>query len=262
MKLDQQVKILTRELEELKRGSIHQDKQQQQQQQSVNIDSANSQALATQVATLSSDIVHHRGQISHLSTQLEKIAKTIPKHDSRLDELNLKIEILEVKTTCGIYIWKINEVKRRYQEAKEGKTSSLYSPPFYSSTHGYRLCLRAYLNGDGTGKNTHVSLFVVIMKGEYDDLLQWPFRHRVELTLINQDSPTDTRSSKTQRFIPNQESNSFKKPQDAFNVASGFPEFVPVSILDDPGFAKNGIIYFRVKLDPPADPTGPDQAAY
>jgi hypothetical protein len=36
-----------------------------------------------------------------------------------------------------------------------------------------------YLNGDGSGKKTHLSLFIVIMRGEYDALLPWPFRNKV-----------------------------------------------------------------------------------
>lgn len=36
-----------------------------------------------------------------------------------------------------------------------------------------------YLNGDGAGKGTHMSLFFVVMKGDYDALLPWPFRHKV-----------------------------------------------------------------------------------
>lgn len=50
---------------------------------------------------------------------------------------------------------------------------------FYTAKYGYKLCLRLYLNGDGTGKKTHLSLFIVIMKGEYDALLPWPFRNKV-----------------------------------------------------------------------------------
>lgn len=50
---------------------------------------------------------------------------------------------------------------------------------FYTAKYGYKLCLRLYLNGDGTGKRTHLSLFIVIMRGEYDALLSWPFRNKV-----------------------------------------------------------------------------------
>ena len=41
-----------------------------------------------------------------------------------------------------------------------GKVTSLYSPPFFSSHTGYRMCLRAYLNGDGMGEKTHLALFL------------------------------------------------------------------------------------------------------
>ena len=47
------------------------------------------------------------------------------------------------------------------------------------SVVGYKLCARIYLNGDGMGKTTHVSLFFVIMRGQFDALLKWPFRQKV-----------------------------------------------------------------------------------
>lgn len=43
------------------------------------------------------------------------------------------------------------------------------------------MCLRIYLNGDGTGRGTHLSLFFVVMKGPNDALLRWPFNQKVGL---------------------------------------------------------------------------------
>ena len=49
-----------------------------------------------------------------------------------------------------ILIWKVNEVEKRIEEAKTGKILSLYSPLFLLLyMHGYRMCLRLYLDGDG-----------------------------------------------------------------------------------------------------------------
>lgn len=50
---------------------------------------------------------------------------------------------------------------------------------FYTSRYGYKMCLRIYLNGDGTGRGTHLSLFFVVMKGPHDALLRWPFNQKV-----------------------------------------------------------------------------------
>ncbi len=48
------------------------------------------------------------------------------------------------------------------------------------------MCVRAYLNGDGSGYNTHLSLFFVIMRGEFDNLLKWPFDYKVSMILVGE----------------------------------------------------------------------------
>lgn len=213
----------------------------------------------TQLVT---DVEQHKGSIAQMGATVDSISSSIPRYDTILEELNLKIEILEVKSCTGIYVWKVNDLARRTREARIGRTLSLYSPPFYTSVHGYRICLRAYLNGDGNGRGTHVSLYIVIMKSEYDELLSWPFAYNVVLTLINQVEPMKPEKSMTHKFVPSPSSSSFQKPQDTFNVASGFPEFAPVSVLNDPLFCKSDTIYFRIKLEPPSAPTGPDQLQF
>ena len=45
--------------------------------------------------------------------------------------------------------------------------------------------LRVNANGDGSGKGTHLSLFVHLLKGEYDDQLQWPFNAKITVQLLN-----------------------------------------------------------------------------
>lgn len=59
--------------------------------------------------------------------------------------------------------------------------SALPLTAFYTSKYGYKMCLRVYLNGDGTGRGTHLSLFFVVMKGPNDALLRWPFNQKVGL---------------------------------------------------------------------------------
>ena len=54
-----------------------------------------------------------------------------------------------------------------------------FSPTaFYTSKYGYKMCLRIYLNGDGTGRGSHLSLFFVVMRGLSDALLNWPFNQK------------------------------------------------------------------------------------
>ncbi len=68
------------------------------------------------------------------------------------------------------------------------------------------MCARLYLNGDGIGKGTHLSLYFVVMKGNYDALLTWPFRQKVTFLLMDQNNNEDI----TDAFIPDLDSSSFR----------------------------------------------------
>ena len=72
----------------------------------------------------------------------------------------------------------------RYSEYKK-TNSKWHSLPFYSSDKGYKLKLCVYANGCGSGKGTHLSLYVYLLKGEYDDQLQWPFNANITVQLLN-----------------------------------------------------------------------------
>ena len=48
-----------------------------------------------------------------------------------------------------------------------------HSPPFYYR-EGYKMCLAVYANGVEEGAGTHVSLSLLLLRGEYDDKLKFP----------------------------------------------------------------------------------------
>ena len=60
------------------------------------------------------------------------------------------------------------------------------SQPFYTHSQGYKMCLRVTANGQGSGKGTHITVAVYLMKGEFDDQLEWPFREDITIQLLNQ----------------------------------------------------------------------------
>ena len=60
-----------------------------------------------------------------------------------------------------------------------------FSPSFYSNIGGYKMCLTVDANGAGSGTDTHVTVAVSLMRGEYDDNLVWPFRGDVTFHLVN-----------------------------------------------------------------------------
>ena len=164
--------------------------------------------------------------------------------DVQLAELNLKLQLMEASSYDGCLVWRIDNFNRRREDAITGKTPSLYSPPFFTSRFGYKLCMRIYLNGDGIGKGSHVSLFFVVMRGEYDGLLPWPFRQRVTMTLVDQSA---SNNNIVESFIPDRNSSSFKRPSRDMNVASGCPLFVHKDRLST--FAKDNTMFIRVQVN-------------
>ena len=100
---------------------------------------------------------------------------------------------------------------------------------FFTSRYGYKTCARIYLNGDGIGRGTHISVFFVVMRGEYDALLRWPFRQKVTFMLLDQNNVEHVIDS----FRPDPNSSSFQRPRRETNIASGCPTFCPLSELND-----------------------------
>ena len=61
-----------------------------------------------------------------------------------------------------------------------------YSDPFYTHNKGYKMCLCIDAAGNGSGKGTHLSVSLFLMKGPHDDELTWPLRGKFEMKLLNQ----------------------------------------------------------------------------
>ena len=61
-----------------------------------------------------------------------------------------------------------------------------YSPPFTTtSPKDYKFCLKVHANGYGSGKGSHITIAVVIMKGQHDDNLKWPFTGTIIIEVLN-----------------------------------------------------------------------------
>nr|XP_008119760.1 PREDICTED: TNF receptor-associated factor 2 isoform X1 [Anolis carolinensis] len=169
-------------------------------------------------------------RIIYLEQKVEQQDSLLAVKDVMISNLASRIHTLEQTTYDGCLLWKIPEVGLRSREARTGNRPACYSPAFYTSRYGYKVCLKVFLNGEGTGTGTHLSLFLVLMKGEYDFQLKWPFRHKVTFTLLDQDNKQHISTS----FRPLESSSSFQRPVNETNVASGLPEFCPLNVLHSP----------------------------
>ena len=148
----------------------------------------------------------------------------------------------------GHLLWKITNVHDKMLEARSGRQTSFYSPPFYTNEEGYKMCARIYLNGDGNGRDTHLSLFFVILRGEYDALLTWPFRQKVTFTLLDQ---SESKEHVVNSFRPDPNSSSFQRPISEKNNGSGSPQFCSFNLLTHTfkGYLKENVMFIKINVD-------------
>ena len=180
-----------------------------------------------------------------LNSRVAKLKEKTRFLNTKLKEHNFRLSLIEKSNHDGMMIWKISQFGQRKADAENGRSTSLFSQPFYSGRHGYKMCLRLYIMGDGIGKGTHLSLFFVVMCGEFDNILQWPFTHKVTFKLINQAGGEDI----VDTFKPDPMSNSFRKPISDMNISSGCPRFVSHTELERSGLIIEDTIFIKCIVD-------------
>ncbi|XP_037327880.2 TNF receptor-associated factor 5 isoform X1 [Pungitius pungitius] len=195
------------------------------------------EALRRHLGTLEEDLKQHSGLL-HL-------------HAARLSANRRHLRELGAASFGGRLVWKIDDFGSRREAEVRGQPPCLSSVPFHAGTCGYNLAARVYLNGDGEGRGTHVSLYVVLLPGDFDALLPWPFRQTVTLSLLDQSGAANHRSLS---FRPDPTSKSFGRPAagSAGNVAVGFPCFVPLGELEprhSAEYVKDDALFVKVKVD-------------
>ena len=131
--------------------------------------------MSLQATSHQQELMKLNGRISELETQLGEATV-------KLEELEVKNHLLQEKLDQLV---PVSFSVPDFEQNKNSK-SSWYSPPFYTHLHGYKMCLRVDANGSGDGENSHVSVYLYMMQGEYDESLKWPFRGDVTVRLLNQ----------------------------------------------------------------------------
>ena len=130
--------------------------------------------------------------VSHLSIQAAKI-KEVVANVTRLEKENNALRKQIVKMTKDLQrqaictpLCPVDLTMSNFEKQKEENTV-WRSPPLYTDLKGYKLCLGVYPNGYGIFKDQCVSIYLELMKGEFDDQLKWPFVGKFWIQLLNQD---------------------------------------------------------------------------
>ncbi|XP_078350410.1 TNF receptor-associated factor 4-like isoform X2 [Oculina patagonica] len=197
----------------------------------------------------------------HLDLACIKLNNTEVKLDVTQVKLNETQKKLETTTklveefNTRMFIWKINNFSEILRQAKTWEKDKIESAPFYTDrteSYGYKLKVGIYPNGDRCGENkTHLSVFIYVMKGEYDAILPWPVKRKVTFTLIDQQEESVKRENVTRHFIPYNGPECFSRPtQEQSSTGYGFHEFITHEQLHSRRYLVDDTMFLQVEVGP------------
>ena len=162
------------------------------------------------------------------------------------DMLKYRISLLQNINFNGSLIWKVTRFSVRTEDARTGRSVYTISPSFHSGRYGYKLCLCMYPFGYGTGNSTHMSLYLALLKGEFDIILHWPFKFQMLITLFN---PVEPKEDLVEVFEPGRPSTCFREPTTEMTLGPGLPKFIDLRVLQRGGFIKDDCLFIKVKVN-------------
>ena len=192
------------------------------------------------------------------------VRKDLEKHQNNsqqhlqlaIDEVNQqKVTIKTLEDKMAQQFALSTPIKFKITDFDKLKTSAkgAYSPAFYTSPGGYKMCVYVDANGWDDGKGTHVSVFACLMRGVNDDHLPWPFTGTVTLELLNQLEDVNHISLPV-KFPPDHEASQRVVTREQASSCFGFPCYITHSKLGYDAaihcqYLKDDCLYFRVKVD-------------
>ena len=177
---------------------------------------------------LMADLIKQQGdQMKQQGDQMKLMADLIKQQEDQIKQLRMPAPII------------MDDSKKHKQS-----NDSWCSPPFYTHLGGYRMCLNVDANGWGTGKGTHVSVYVYLMRGEFDDLLKWPFRGEVTIQL-KKNNPSHHQNC---YFFNDDTPNKYvcKQTKERSDCGWGYHKYISHADLYAAGYLKDDKLVFCV----------------
>lgn len=153
------------------------------------------------ISLLAAANVKLHAKLEEQDGQIQQLTSVTKEKESQIQALTK--EVSELKQLCGSmqsHLTPVPPLDFTVPNVKNLKENDLLflGPPFYSHIRGYKLRIRIRLNGwERRGKC--MSLYVFLMRGEYDNELEWPIEGSITVQLVNTEQVSGHRTI-TMRF--------------------------------------------------------------
>ncbi|XP_078350825.1 uncharacterized protein LOC144635612 [Oculina patagonica] len=180
--------------------------------------------------------------------QVNELVSLVKEQQRQIEQLKEKSERLDNPP----FVWKIPNFKTVYEKAVTGEQEVIFSEPFYLFRCGYRLKIKMRPNGGASNpqmnkkfKGKYLSLYIIVVPGDYDWMLPWPISEEIRVTLIDQDPLQHLREniSKVIKFG----SGSVLRPLKDDDVSGvGIGTFVEQNVLPTRSYLYNDTVFIMV----------------
>lgn len=154
--------------------------------------------------------------------------------------------------TDGTFIWKITNYKQKFLESVY-KSTEIVSEPFYTNRYGYKMAASVFLNGNGAGEGKYLSVYIKLLPGEFDNILDWPFSLPISFSVLDQNGNSDKRAHIKESFTPDPTWKHFQKPKTNADhketLGFGYPKFISHEILKTRNYIRDDCIVVKVSVD-------------
>ncbi|XP_065844024.1 TNF receptor-associated factor 4-like [Oscarella lobularis] len=139
------------------------------------------------------------------------------------------------------YLWKVTEWSVHVKKAHDDIGYIIFGEKVYVSVPGYRVQMMLYPNSSAN----NVGIYLALVKGEYDDFIQWPFRLNYSFSVIDQQQ---NRQDKTRKIVVDE----YQKIEECFHSPGGrglgFADLISHEELQTRSFVKNDCLFVKLTV--------------
>lgn len=151
------------------------------------------------------------------------------------------------------HVWKIYPYSDLKRSAIMSNNGSLSSGVLSVNKPGYSIELVAARGRAGSGltSSPHLALKIRIHKGDYDDLLPWPFANKIRVVLVNQHEEAESRRFELDPSEAAHAAACLKKPaQDQLNPMFGYSQLISIPLLENErkGFLFRNCVVLKISV--------------
>ena len=180
----------------------------------------------------------------YIGCEIKMKKKDMEKHQEQEDGRHLRLALQSVVvptlSESQNYAFELTDYTKR-KESNE----VFISDPFYAHHKGFKMCVKVYANGTGSGTGSHLSASLCVLQGPYDKNVKWPLEGRIKLYVLNQSEN-------------NSHMMSYVNLETSHNLVSGksycFEEVISHILLSSDRYLKKDTLYFKVVLCIPSNP--------